>query len=156
MRERRLLRILLTDLPVKVICLAAAVILLLFHRVTALTERFFSVPLDVNTPSGLVVASSYPKTVRITLRGSEDAIFPILEEDVEASVNLDGHRVAGVYRADVKVSRKGTAQNVEPLEIRVDPQEITFTLEPLTERRVNLIPDLRGAPAYGYEMVRSS
>ena len=66
MRERKFIRVLLTDLPVKVICLAAAVILLLFHRVTALTERFFSVPLEVNTPSGLAVASTYPKTVRIS------------------------------------------------------------------------------------------
>jgi YbbR domain-containing protein len=156
MRDRRLLRTLLTDLPVKVICLAAAVILLLFHRVTALTDRFFSVPLEVTTPSGLAVASAYPKTVRITLRGTEDAIFPVLEEDVVATVGLQSHRAAGVYRAEVKVTRRGTAQNVEPLEIKVDPQEITFTLEPLTERRVNLIPDIRGAPAYGYELMQST
>lgn len=62
-------RILLADLPVKAICLAAAVILLFFHRVTTLTERFFSVPLEVSTPAGLAVASAFPKTVRITLRG---------------------------------------------------------------------------------------
>jgi hypothetical protein len=152
---RRLAHRMLKDLPVKVICLTAAVILLLFHRVTTLTERFFSVPLDVRTPSGLAVASSYPKTVRITLRGEENAIYPILEEDVEAAVNLENHRSAGVYRAEVKLSRKGTALNVEPLEIKADPQEITFTLEPLVEKRVNLISDLRGAPAYGYELVQS-
>src|SRR5208283_584422 len=78
---RRFIRILLADLPVKVICLAAAVILLFFHRVTTLTERFFSVPLNVSTPAGLAVASAFPRTVRITLRGAGDAIFPILEED---------------------------------------------------------------------------
>jgi YbbR domain-containing protein len=37
----------------------------------------------------------------------------------------------------------------------VDPQEITFTLEPLTEKRVNVLPDLRGSPAYGYELVQT-
>ena len=152
---RRFSRVLLADLPVKVICLTAAVILLLFHRVTTLTERFFSVPLEVSTPSGLAVASAFPKTVRITLRGAEESIFPILEEDVEATVSLDSHRSAGGFRAEVKVSRKGTAANVEPLEIKVDPQEIAFTLEPLTEKRVNVIPDLRGSPAYGYELVQS-
>ena len=94
--------------------------------------------------------------MRITLRGAGDAIFPILEEDVGASVSLDSHQSAGVYRAEVKVARRGTAQNVEPLEIRVDPQEITFTLEPLTEKRVSVMPDLRGAPAYGFELVQSS
>ena len=141
---RRLTRVLLADLPVKVICLAAAVILLLFHRVTTLTERFFSVPLNVSTPAGLAVASAFPRTVRITLRGEGDAIFPILEEDVEAAVSLDSHKSPGVYRAEVKVNRKGTAQGVEPLEIRVDPQTITFTLEPLTEKRVGVTPDLQG------------
>jgi hypothetical protein len=141
---------------VKVICLTAAVILLLFHRVTTLTERFFSVPLVVSTPAGLAVASSYPKTVKITLRGAEGSIFPILEEDIEALVTLDSHHTAGVYRAEVKISRKGTAQSVEPLEINVDPHEITFAMEPLVERRVSLQPDIRGAPAYGYELVQSA
>ena len=137
-------------------CVTAALLLLLFHRVTTLTERFFSVPLDVSTPAGLAVASAFPKTVRITLRGAEESIFPILEEDVEAAVILDSHKSAGVYRAEVKVSRKGTAANVEPLEIGVDPQEITFTLEPLTEKRVSVVPDMRGAPAYGYELVQTA
>jgi YbbR domain-containing protein len=155
MRTRRFPRVLLADLPVKVICLAAAVILLLFHRITTLSERFFSVPLDVSTPAGLAVASSFPKTVRITLRGAGDAIFPILEEDVDASVSLDSHHSPGVYRADVKVDRKGTAQGVEPLEIQVDPQTITFTLEPLAEKRVVVSPDIKGTPAYGYEVVQS-
>jgi hypothetical protein len=155
MRGRRLTRILLADLPVKVICLAAAVILLLFHRVTTLSERFFSVPLEVSTPAGLAVASAFPKTVRITLRGAGDAIFPILEEDVDASVSLESRKAPGMYRAEVKVDRKGTAQGVEPLEIRVEPQSITFTLEPLTEKRVVLSPDVHGTPAYGYELVQS-
>jgi hypothetical protein len=156
MRSRRFPRALFADLPVKVICLTAAVILFLFHRVNALSERFFSVPLSVSTPSGLAIASAYPKTVRITLRGAGESINPILEEDVEATVNLDAEHSAGISRAQVKVSRKGTALNVEPLEIRVEPQEIAFTLEPLAERRVNVIPDLRGSPAYGFELVQSS
>jgi YbbR domain-containing protein len=152
----RFTRALLADLPIKVICLAAAVILLFFHRVTTLAERFISVPLEVNTPAGLAVASSFPKTVRITLRGAGDAIYPILEEDVEASANLDSHHVPGVYRAAIRVDRKGTAQGVEPLEVRVEPQAITFTLEPLTEKNVAISPDLRGTPAYGYELVQSA
>jgi hypothetical protein len=156
MKGRRLPRRLLADLPVKIICLTAAVILLLFHRVTTLTERFFSVPLEVNTPAGLAVASAFPKTVRITLRGAEESIFPILEEDVVASVSLDAHRSPGVFRAEVKIDRKGTAAGVEPLQINVEPHEIAFTLEQLVERRVPLLPDLRGAPAYGYELVQSA
>ena len=156
MSGRGPLRGLLSDLPVKVICLTAAVILFLFHRVNTMTERFFSVPLSVSPPSGLAIASAYPKTVRITLRGSEDSIYPILEEDIEATADLESHKSPGVYRAPVKISRRGTAANVEPLEIKADPQEITFTVEQLAERRVDVVADIRGAPAYGYQIVQSS
>ena len=155
MKARRLRRALFSDLPVKVICITAAAILFLFHRVNTLTERFFSVPLQVNVSAGLAVASAYPKSVRITLRGAEEAIYPVLEEDIEAVVGLESRKGPGMFRAQVKVSRKGTAASIEPLEVRVEPQEITFTLEPLTEKRVSIVPDLRGSPAYGYEMVQS-
>ncbi|HYW82020.1 MAG TPA: CdaR family protein [Spirochaetia bacterium] len=155
MTGRRFVRALLADLPVKVICLTAAVILLLLHRVTTLSERFVNVPLDVTTPSGLAVASAFPRTVRITLRGTEESILPILEDDLAASVSLESHKNAGLYREEVKVVRKGTALNVEPLEVTVEPQEITFTLEPFAERTVVVTPDIRGAPAYGYQLVQS-
>lgn len=156
MTGKRFMRALLADLPVKVICLTAAVILLLLHRVTTLSERFVNIPLEVTTPSGLAVASAFPRTVRVTLRGTEESIRPILEDDLAASVSLDARRNAGVYREEVKVARKGTALNVEPLEITVEPPEITFALEPLDERRVIITPDIRGAPAYGYELVQSA
>lgn len=155
MTGRRFIRALLADLPVKVICLTAAVILLLLHRVTTLSERFVNVPLEVTTPSGLAIASAFPRTVRITLRGTEESILPILEDDLAASVSLETHKNAGLYREEVKVVRKGTALNVEPLEVTVDPQEITFALEPFAERTVVVTPDIRGAPAYGYQLVQS-
>lgn len=156
MSGRRLLRALLSDLPVKAICLTAAVILFLFHRVNTMTERFFSVALQVSTPAGLAIASTYPRSVRITLRGTEDSIYPILEEDIEATADLENHHASGVFRAPIRISRHGTAANVEPLEIKVEPQEVTFTLDQVAERKVNVAPDLRGSPAYGYEMVQTS
>ncbi len=154
--SRRFVRSLFSNMPVKIICLTAAVILFLFHRMSTLAERFFSVPLAVDVPAGLAVASSYPRSVRITLRGVEESIYPILEEDIEASVDLGGRKAGGVIRAAVRVTRRGTALNVEPLEIKVEPQEITFTLEPLAEHSFSVQPDLRGSPAYGYELVQYS
>jgi YbbR domain-containing protein len=153
-RKGRWARALLSDLPIKVICVAAAVILFFFHRINTLTERFFSVPLKVDVPAGLAIATSYPQSVRITLRGAEEAIYPILEEDIEASVSLEGHKTPGVFRVPIHVDRKGTALNVQPLEVTVEPQEITFTLDSLMERRVNVIADLRGSPAYGFELTQ--
>jgi len=149
---RELLRLLLTDLPVKVICLSAAVILFLFNRINSLSDRFVSAPLKVDVPAGFALASAYPRTVRITLRGEAAAINAILEDDLQASVSLEDRGEAGVYRTAVQVNRQGTALNVEPLEVRVDPQQISFTLDPLLERRVSIAPDIRGIPAHGYEL----
>jgi YbbR domain-containing protein len=152
MKHRRLLsRGLFQDMPVKVICLTAAVILFFFHRINTLTERFFSVPLQVEVPAGFAIASAYPKGVRVTLRGAEESIYPILEEDIEADMSLQAHKT-GVFRVPVRVTKKGTALGVEPLEVKVDPQEVTVTLEPLMERKVDVVPDLRGSPAYGFEI----
>jgi len=156
MRLKKAASRLVSDLPVKIICLTAAVILLLFHRINMLTERFISVPLHVSVPSGYAIAASYPKSVRVTLRGEEESIFPILEEDIEASVSLEGHKSAGVFRSQVKVAKKGTAVGVEPLEVKVEPQEIVFTLERKVEKTVSLIPDIKGSPAYGFELVQYS
>jgi hypothetical protein len=149
---RDLLRRLLSDLPVKVICLSAAVILFLFNRINSLSDRFVSVPLTVDVPAGFALASAYPRTVRITLRGEAASINAILEDDLEASASLEGRQDPGIYRTAVKVVRRGTALSVEPLEVRVDPQEISFTLEPLLERRVSVAPDIKGVPAHGYEL----
>jgi hypothetical protein len=156
MRHKKAAAHLFSDLPVKIICLTIAVILLLFHRLNTLTERFISVPLKVSVPSGYAIAASYPKSVRVTLRGEEESIFPILEEDIEAGASLDGFKSAGTFRTQVKVAKKGTALGVEPLEIKVEPQEIVFTLERKIEKTVSLIPDIKGSPAYGYELVQYS
>lgn len=156
MRDRKALSLLFSNLPVKIICLTAAVILLLFHRINTMTERFISVPLKVSVPSGYAIAAAYPRSVRVTLRGEEESIFPILEEDIEASVSLEGHKAAGVFRAQVKVAKKGTALGVEPLEVKVEPPEVVFTLERKIEKTVSLIPDIKGSPAYGYELVQYS
>jgi hypothetical protein len=60
-----------------------------------------------------------------------------------------------VFRVPVRITRKGSAASVEPLEIKVDPEEITFTLEPLAERKVDVVPDIRGTPVYGFALVQS-
>ncbi len=152
MKPRERVRRLFSNLPVKVLCLAAAVILFMFNRINTMTERSFSVPLSVEAPPGFAVSSPYPSRVRITLRGEAQAISPVLEEDILASASLESHTAAGSFRTPVRVDRAGTAIGVEPLEVRVEPQEITFALEPLLEKRVAVVPDVKGTPAHGYEL----
>ncbi|MCD6121978.1 MAG: hypothetical protein J7K04_09085 [Spirochaetales bacterium] len=143
---------LFSNWPAKILSLAAAIIIFLFYRMNTMDERYFSVPLHVKVAQGYAVSQDYPKTVRVTLRGEGEKIYPILVEDITAYADLTRHKSEGVYKIPVKITKKGTAAVVESLEIKVEPQEIKFILERVIEKRVKVVPTLHGLPAHGYEL----
>jgi YbbR domain-containing protein len=117
-----------------------------------LQERFFSVPLAVETDSSLIPASPYPGMVRITLRGDANAIYPILEDDIEAYVDMNRYTEPGTYRAPVQIRRHGTAVRTEALEISVDPLELVATLDERVSKTVAVQASFRGVVEPGYEL----
>jgi hypothetical protein len=138
---------------VKVLSIALALILFVFHRMSLLEDRFFSVPLHIVTNESMVPASSYPRMVRLTVRGEANSIYPILEDDIVAYLDLNRHTMAGIYRAPVQIRKQGTALGVEPLEISVDPPEVSLELDQKISKYVPLTPSFQGYPESGYEMV---
>jgi YbbR domain-containing protein len=139
--------------PAKVLSVAFALILFVFHRMSTLEERFFSVPLKVELDKTLTPSSSYTRMIRVNLRGDPNSIYPILEDDIEAYIDLTKYTENGTYRAPVQVRKKGTALGVEPLEIGVDPLEISLELDFRVSKNVPLTPNMRGYPEQGYELV---
>ncbi|MDR1899577.1 MAG: hypothetical protein LBQ55_06190 [Treponema sp.] len=152
-RSRKLLAKAAENWPAKVLSVALAIILFVFHRMSTLENRFFSVPLNVELDSVLVPASSYARMVRVSLRGDANSIFPILEDDIEAYVDLKKYQSEGWYRAPVQVRKKGTALGVEPLEISVDPMEISLQLDHKISKYVPLTANLRGSLQNGYDLI---
>ncbi|MDR2078129.1 MAG: hypothetical protein LBP74_00225 [Treponema sp.] len=139
--------------PVKVLSVALAIILFVFHRMSVLEERFFSVPLRVETAGSLIPASPYPRMVRVSLRGDANSIYPILEDDIEAYLDLTRYNDPGTYRTVVQIRKTGTALGVDPLEIRVDPLEVTLDLDQRISKLVPVTPSFRGYVEAGYELV---
>jgi hypothetical protein len=142
--------------PVKVLSVAAALVLFVFHRMSTLETRFFSVPLAVETGADLVPISSYPRFIKVTLRGDANSIYPIVENDIEAYIDLKKHRAEGWYRAPVQIRKKGSAVDVEPLEISVDPLEVSLQLDHRIVKTLSLAANIRGSPASGFELVSHS
>jgi hypothetical protein len=138
--------------PPKVISVAMAIVLLVFHRMSLLEERFFSVPLVVETGNALIPASPYPGMIRVTLRGDANAIYPILESDIQAYIDLNKHAEPGTYRAPVQIHKTGTAVRTEALEISVDPMELTLTLDERLSKTVSVQARFRGVVESGYEL----
>jgi YbbR domain-containing protein len=156
LNSRKLLARVVEKWPAKVLSVAAALILFVFHRMNTLESRFFSVPLRVETSAALVPISSYPRLVRVSLRGDANSIYPIVEDDIEAYIDLTKHTEPGWYRAAVQIRKMGSAVGVEPLEISVDPLEISLQLDQKISKTVPLIPNVRGNAALGFDLVSHS
>ena len=139
--------------PAKVCSVAIAIMLVVFHRMSVLESRFFSTPLLLEINEGLTPASSYPRMVRVSLRGEANSIYPILEEDIETYLDLKKYNQEGSYRVPIQIRKKGTAMGVEPLEINVDPMEVTLDLDQKIGKYVLLTPNVQGYPEEGYELV---
>lgn len=138
--------------PVKVLSVAAALIISIFFRMTTLETRFFSAPLRIVTNENLVAVNSITSSVRISLRGESDGIQPILEDDIEVSIDLGKYTIEGTYRVPVLILKKGSALGVSPLEISALPIEITVVLEQKVKKSVPIFPVFFGTLAQGYEM----
>ena len=142
--------------PVKVLSLAAAVIISIFYRMNNLETRFITVPLLVESNNALIPVNSFAVSVRVSMRGEAEGIQPILAEDIEAYIDLERYANEGNYRVPVQVRKKGSALGVEPLEISVLPIEIPIILEQKVTRNVSVFPALSGTVAEDYELTNQS
>jgi len=156
LNSRKLIAKLVENWPAKVLCIGLAIILFIYHRLSTLEQRFFSVPLSVEHLGALMPSSSYPRMVRVTLRGEANSIYPILEDDIEVYVNMEIFDKPGSYTVPVQWRKKGTAQGVEPLQITVDPIEITVSLDLKISKFVPLTASLEGQVESGYTMTSYS
>ncbi len=138
---------------VKILSVAAAVVLFLFYRIGSLEERFIGVPLEHEVDKGFIVTAVSAESVRIDIRGSGDEIFLVLGDDVRAYIDLTSYTSEGIFKAPVMLEKIGSAQTVD-VEMIVDPMEVTVTLERKVERELEIVPNMQGYPAVGYELIQ--
>ena len=138
--------------PVKVLCIGLAIILAIYHQLSSLERRFFSVPLRVEHLGTLMPSSSYPRMIRVSLRGEANSIYPILEDDIEAYIDMESYTSPGTYTVPVQWRKEGTALGVEPLQVTVDPMEISITLDLKISKFVPLAAHLEGKVEDGFIM----
>ncbi|MCL2472584.1 MAG: CdaR family protein [Treponema sp.] len=142
--------------PAKVLCMGLAIVLYVFHQMSTLEVRFFSVPLNIECKAALMPSSSYPRMVRITLRGEANSIYPILEDDIEVYADMQAYSSPGSYTVPIQWRKKGTALGVQPLQVTVDPMEITLSLDQKISKFVPLTANFRGTVESGYALTSYS
>ncbi|MDA3809699.1 MAG: CdaR family protein [Spirochaetaceae bacterium] len=140
--------------PVKILSIAAAVVLMQLYRINTLEERFFTIPLEIQINDRFISIDSSVEKVRIKLTGNEEDIFSVLEEDIEAYIDLSSKTVEGEFQAPVLIKKKGSALNVKNLAITVDPIYARTHLEQVLTRPIVVQPKLNGFPLSGYKLER--
>jgi len=138
--------------PAKVLSLALSMVLLIYHRMSLLETRVFYTPVVVEQLNAMMPSNSYPRIIKVSLKGESQDLNAILEEDIEAYVNLRDIKTQGTYTVAVQLRKKGTAQGVEPLQISLDPMEITFSLDLKISKFVPIAVNFIGQVEAGYNM----
>jgi YbbR domain-containing protein len=153
-REKILLKI-TEKWPVKIISIAAALVISVFYKMNTIETRYITVPLVVEPNKTFVSVSAFANSVRVSLRG-ETSINSIDEEDIEAFIDLKKYNEEGTFWVPIQIRRNGTALAVDPLEITVFPMETQIMLEQKDIRNIPVFPVFEGTIAQGFEMTRQS
>jgi YbbR domain-containing protein len=153
LNARKIILSLAENWPAKVLSVALALILFVFHEMNTLTTRTIIIPLAVETNSVLAPGSAYPRTVRVRLRGESEGVKSILDSDIEAYLDFSKYEAEGQYRAPVQIRKKGSALVPEPLEITVNPLEVSVNLDTRVNKNIPLAASIQGNAADGFELV---
>lgn len=155
MKFRALVERSLHNWPVKIISIAAALLLFFFYRVSSLEERFFNVPLALTFHENYIPAENVPETVRIIIRGRNEDIKLVLEDEIKASVDFSDYAEEGQFREPVQIKKKGFAMDISSLEIRVEPRELNLLIESLMIKTLEVVPSVIGYTEKGYELIQN-
>ncbi|NJN80019.1 MAG: hypothetical protein HC797_05865 [Anaerolineales bacterium] len=107
----------------------------------------------IGQSSNLVLGSDIPKTVQVTLR-APTSVWDLIEANPQLiSAILDISSLSsGEHTLDLQIQ-----VNARPVQIiSVSPQTVTFTLEPLTKKTLDIDLRLSGEAAVGYQVGESS
>jgi YbbR domain-containing protein len=138
--------------PAKIIALGLAIVVVILNNLSEVGERYFLVPLDLRLSDSVVPGEEFTNRVRVRLRGDEDQIFEIEEDDISAYADFSEHTTDGVYREPILIERTGTALDVEALEITVEPINVTVQLAEKLVKSVEVAANIVGFPPPGYEL----
>jgi YbbR domain-containing protein len=153
LNSRKIIQSIIENWPAKVLSVAVALVLFVFYRMNTLTTRPLTIPLTVQTDSELMPVNAYPRTVRIILRGEDDVIKSVADSDFSANADFSRYKTNGWYRAPVQIRKEGSALGVEPLEITVNPLEISVHLDRKITKTVPLVVGFQGRTASGFDLI---
>ena len=156
MNERKFFARVVDKWPAKVLSLILAIFLYIFHRMSLLEARFFFTPLVIENQNTMMPSTSYPRMIRVSLRGEATDLFSISENDIETYIDIEKFSSPGTYDVPVQWRKKGAALELEPLQITVEPAAISFSLDYKISKFVPIVANFQGNPDAGFNLASYS
>lgn len=136
------------NLPLKVLSLAAAVVLWLAVSGQSTVERIIRVPLEhQNVPPGLEIVGDPPGSVDVRLRGSSGNLARIVQGDVVAALDLTSARPGRKF-FNLRASEVRVPFGVEV--VQVTPPTVSLDFEHVGAKVVPVAPVIEGDPEPGF------
>ena len=111
-------------------------------------EVGLTVPLEMkNFPPNLVVANQVPDGISVRIRGSVPLTRQVADRGLRFSIDLSDAK-AGPNHFNLLPDALGLPRGLEVT--RLTPSQVTVELEPVTLKRVNILPVIKGEPVAGY------
>jgi YbbR domain-containing protein len=134
---------------IKLISIVLAGILWIYISSIQEKERFLSVPVKVmNVPRDYLVASELPEFVQLILRGRDEYLSLVNEEDIIAFIDLEMSTKLSM-RKIVRIDKKGIPRGVLIKEIT--PRLIDIQVEKAQRKEVKVVPVIIAELPDGYE-----
>jgi YbbR domain-containing protein len=138
------------NLGLKVLSVSLAFLLWLTVLGEQKAEVVLNVPLEVgDIPKGMMVVSEPGDYVAVKVRGPKSVVMALVPHEIHLGKALrrlqQGENILTLSSAEVEVPR-----GVEVLS--VSPARLKILVEPVEERRLEVIPKLRGEPAPGFAL----
>lgn len=150
MNIKKLIEKIAGDWAAKVICFALAIFIYIFHQISLLDRKTFSVPLNVESEGLLTPAAKLPSFVRVSIRAESDSMAAINASGIKAFVYLDEYTDAGIYSVPVSVQLSPELLLLEPLEISVKPETLSVELDEKIQKYIPIEPSVSGEVEKGY------
>ena len=138
------------DWIAKIVCLALAVLIYVFHIVSLLDRKSLTVPLNVVADGILFPLNEIPQNIKVNVRAKSDVIATITSSGISAYLYLTDYTEEGVYNVPVNISLSNELMLVEPLEVFVNPDRISVTLDKKVQKYLPVEPSVSGEPEHGY------
>lgn len=138
--------------PAKVICLIIAIFLYVFHQVSLIDKKTFTIPLTIQENGMVMHVGTVPNSVSVVVRTSTDNMKLISVSDINATVNLDTIVEKGVYDLPVKINISDNIKVLDPMEVRLKDDKVIIEVDKKSFKYVPIQASVVGDVATGYEI----